>query len=951
MGSRRRPAALIAATMVLTTGIATACAATPQKAAATGRPAPATRPAVATPPAPATAVTSPLQSAWQSVLTEPGIRHALIGGFAYDVTTGKTLASIHAGWRLTPGSVTKLYATAASLADWRSRFSLVTRVAQAQAGGPVYLVGGGEEFNASLSKPSGNAGLADIAKAVAARVHRASRVVGVSTLFNGWAAGPAWDLSEVGVIGDPAVSALTSDRDNLVVTAAPGASAGSRPAVTIDPGDPALVPPGFFRVENDAVTGPPGAHSTLFISCTPGTDTIVVTGTEPRGSQPVTGYLAIGNPAQYTAALFQHYLAADGVRLAQPATTGTLPGGAHDVYAYASPQPLSGYIRTQNSWSVNQMAENLYRLLGPARHGPGSPQAAQAAISAYLARAHLGSDRVQVDGSGLSILDEMSAAQVAGLLSYVARQRYFTTFEHSLIHIGRTGQCTFMCGFMDHTAADGHVWLKTGSLANQWNYAGYAHARNGDLIAFALMFDGLQASDSFNQAIGPIDKMTVDVARWPDEPSARAAAPAVQNAGLPASVAALLPAGAAGAARSGDAPGDVVAASVVNVATGKVVAQVNGQTELQAGLLARLATVATALRQPSRLTLAGPKVQATGPVSGGSVDGNLILAGRNDPMIGRQQLAALARSLAGRGIRSIAGRLEYVAGGSAAFGNQSYGISNLPFSAPYEDVGASFSPPAGPLVVGQDQVSLVVHGAAQPGGPASVTVEPTGSPVRLTGAIQTTGSASARPAAVWQPGPGAYKLSGSVTAGQRTTLLVAPPYPALVAADWFLAALRAAGISVQGAPVPLATDPGGARLASQPPPSLDAEARQAMTDPSNVAPYSMYLQLGPHPGARIAALIGSFDQIVDPSGNAADDFITARSISGMLAAIHADPAEAPLVSLLGQPWIVRQPEHTTVTGYTTGPSGQPLAYTVIINGQLYNPVPDLPSRYEPQISH
>jgi hypothetical protein len=34
--------------------------------------------------------------------------------------TGRALASVHANWRLTPGSVTKLYATAASLADGRA---------------------------------------------------------------------------------------------------------------------------------------------------------------------------------------------------------------------------------------------------------------------------------------------------------------------------------------------------------------------------------------------------------------------------------------------------------------------------------------------------------------------------------------------------------------------------------------------------------------------------------------------------------------------------------------------------------------------------------------------------------------------------------------------------------------------------------------------------------------
>jgi PBP4 family serine-type D-alanyl-D-alanine carboxypeptidase len=946
MGSRWHwfRTALIPAAALLAAGV-TAAGSSPGASAAASRP-------VTAGLAAGQAVSSPLQAAWQSVLAERQIRHALIGGYAYDVTTGKTLASVHPQWRLTPGSVTKLYATAASLADWGNRFKLVTQVAQASPGGPVYLVGAGSVFGASFSTPTGDTQLEAIAKAVAAKVHRASRVVGVSTLFGGWTAGPAWDISEVGGWGDPSVSALSSDRGNLEVSVTAGPSAGSKPSVTFDPKDPALVPPGFLRVRNDAVTGPAGAHGSLYVRCLPDTDTIVVSGTKPLGSKPSTAYVAIGNQALFTAALFQHYLAADGVRLAQPAGTGTLPGGTHQVYAYRSPLTLTKYITAQNSWSVNQMAESLYRLLGVARHGRGTPQNAAAAIRAYLAHAHLSDNRVQVDGSGLSILDEMSAAQVTGLLSYVAHQRYFTAFEHSLIHIGKTSQCTFMCGFMDGTAAAGHVWIKTGNLANQWNYAGYAHARNGDLIAFTLLFDGLQGDNAFNEAIGPIDKMTVDVARWPDEPHAGPATPATgstSGAGLPASVAALLPAGAAAAARSGYAPGDVVSAAVVNTATGKVAAQYNGQTELQGGLLARLATVAAALRHTRQIQLAGPEVQATGKLTGGRVRGDLILNGRADPLASAQQLTGLARSLARRGVRSVTGRVEYVTGGGG-FGEHSYGVANLPFSTPYEDVGAFFAPPAGPLVVGRGQVTLVVRGAAQAGRPASVTVEPAGSPVRVTGSIATAGSPAAPPAAVWQQGPQAYQLSGSVAPGQRRTLAVAPPYPALLAADWFGAALHAAGITVHGAPVPVATDPGGRRLASQPAPALATEARQALTTPSNVAPYGLVQQLGGHAKADIAALTGTADQVLDPSGNAADDYLTAGSVSGMLAAVHAGRTEAPLVSLLRQPWIVRLPERTTIAGYTTGPGGQPLAYTVIINGQLYDPSPDLPSRYQPQIS-
>jgi hypothetical protein len=212
--------------------------------------------------------------------------------------------------------------------------------------------------------------------------------------------------------------------------------------------------------------------------------------------------------------------------------------------------------------------------------------------------------------------------------------------------------------------------------------------------------------------------------------------------------------------------------------------------------------------------------------------------------------------------------------------------------------------------------------------------------VRTAGA----GPAAVPPAAVWQPGPQAYHLSGSLTPGARATLLVAPPYPGLVAADWLLAALHAAGITVHGAPVAVAADPGGRTLASVPAPAVADEAQQALTSPSNVAPFDLYHLLGAHADTDLAALIGPYDQIIDPSGDAADNYLTATSISAMLAAVHRDASEAPLVSQLSQPWIVSLPERTTLAGYARGRGGRLLAYAVIINGQLYDasPRPALP---------
>jgi serine-type D-Ala-D-Ala carboxypeptidase/endopeptidase (penicillin-binding protein 4) len=912
--------------------------------------------AIAGPSGRTAAAVSPLQSAWLSVLAERPIQHALIGAYAYDVTTGKMLAAIHPDWRLTPGSVTKLYATATALADWGSRFRLVTRVEQARKGGPLYLVGDGDGLGDALytppGEPQGPDQLEQLARSVARTVHRAAGVVGVGSLFTGWSAGPGWDISEVPSSGDPVVSALTADFDNLFVAVDPGAAAGSRPIVRLDPDDPEMLAPGFFKIKDEATTGTRSSANTLYINAIIGTRTVVITGSIPVGGSRTWGYLSIGDPALFAADLFARYLEQAGVRLTAPATTGRLPAHSREVASNTDRQNLNSYLREQNSWSINLMAEDLYRLDGVAYRGTGSPAAAHAAVSAYLARAHLPQDLVQVDGSGLSVLDEMSARQLVQLLTYVARQSYFADFEHSLIHIGRTSQCTFMCGLMDRTAADGTVWLKTGNLANQWNYAGYAHAENGNLIAFALLFDGLNENNPLGESLGPIDQMTVDTASWPHEPKseslasqrAQLAALAAGSGDLPSSVAAQLPASVAAAVRRDYAGGDEVSAAVAAVPSGRLVAQSNGQVELQGGLLARLATVSTALSDARSLQLSGPSVSATGPVSGGSLNGDLVLNGNSDPLLSVQQLTALAQSVAAHGLTRVTGHLDYV----AADAGQQWGIPNLPFSTPYEDIGAAFAPPLAPLAVNGDQVTIVVRGTAA-GLPAQVGELPAGAPVTLTGTVRTVGAGAASAAAAYVPGTHAYQLSGSVRPGTVTRLTVAPPYPGLVAAGEFAAALRQAGVSVSGAPVAVIAASGTA-LASEPAPSAVAEAQLALTSPSDVAPFDLYTQLGANNNTEIAARIGSYDQVIDPSGNAADDFVSADSIAQMLASFHASPEAGPVIEELSRPWTVRLPERTTFAGYARTARGQLVAYTVIINGELYQPTPDTASRYQPDIS-
>ena len=102
--------------------------------------------------------------------------------------------------------------------------------------------------------------------------------------------------------------------------------------------------------------------------------------------------------------------------------------------------------------------------------------------------------------------------------------------------------------------------------------------------------------------------------------------------------------------------GGQVAYLVVDAQTGAVLDERD-----PAGLLppASTAKAITALYALDRLGPGfrfGTRLLATGPVQGGRIDGDLVLAGSGDPTLSTDVLAAMAADLRARGVRSVSGR-------------------------------------------------------------------------------------------------------------------------------------------------------------------------------------------------------------------------------------------------------------------------------------------------------
>jgi D-alanyl-D-alanine carboxypeptidase/D-alanyl-D-alanine-endopeptidase (penicillin-binding protein 4) len=200
--------------------------------------------------------------------------------------------------------------------------------------------------------------------------------------------------------------------------------------------------------------------------------------------------LVVEKPALFTAGAFRHALAARGVTVAAATTLGTTPAGARMLTSLASP-PLDRLVSAMNRESINHYAELLFRDAGRAASntGVGSADNANALLQSFLTEkvgARAGSV-LAADGSGLSVLDRVTPRSLVQLLSYAHEAPWSDAFHASL---PVAGESELLRHRMQRTPAAGNLHAKTGTTNNIISLGGYVTARDGELLAFALIYNG-----------------------------------------------------------------------------------------------------------------------------------------------------------------------------------------------------------------------------------------------------------------------------------------------------------------------------------------------------------------------------------------------------------------------------------------------------------------------------
>ncbi len=191
-------------------------------------------------------------------------------------------------------------------------------------------------------------------------------------------------------------------------------------------------------------------------------------------------------PAQHAAKLFRAALIGAGVQVVGGAGQGQRPSTVHTVAAQNSPQ-MARLVKQMDIQSVNFYAEVLLKNLAVHGGRAGTTANGVRAVRNAIHDLGLAFPRARIyDGSGLSIGDRVSAAQILALLRKIAGQSWSGAFRDALPVAGVSGTLAHR---MRSGPAHRNVYAKTGTLDDASALSGSLTAANGHRILFSMIMN------------------------------------------------------------------------------------------------------------------------------------------------------------------------------------------------------------------------------------------------------------------------------------------------------------------------------------------------------------------------------------------------------------------------------------------------------------------------------
>jgi serine-type D-Ala-D-Ala carboxypeptidase/endopeptidase (penicillin-binding protein 4) len=216
---------------------------------------------------------------------------------------------------------------------------------------------------------------------------------------------------------------------------------------------------------------------------------ISVRGSIGASSGPLKYSLVVDNPALFTTGALRASLESAGVKIDGQTRLAAAPATATQIAAVASP-PLAQIIGEMDRESINIVAELLFR--DAARATPttvGSAETGLANLREFLSK-KVGAQATDVtvsDGSGLSLNDTVTPRSMVELLNYVHHADWGPVFHAALPVEGESGT---LKRHGKGAPSRGNLHAKTGTTNTVAALGGFVTAKNGEVLAFSLIYNG-----------------------------------------------------------------------------------------------------------------------------------------------------------------------------------------------------------------------------------------------------------------------------------------------------------------------------------------------------------------------------------------------------------------------------------------------------------------------------
>jgi D-alanyl-D-alanine carboxypeptidase/D-alanyl-D-alanine-endopeptidase (penicillin-binding protein 4) len=407
---------------------------------------------------------------------------------------------------------------------------------------------------------------------------------------------------------------------------------------------------------------------------------------------------------------------------------------------------------------------------------------------------------------------------------------------------------------------------------------------------------------------------------------------------------------------------------VVSLTRGDTLFAQNAGDMMQPASTMKLFSTGAALdRFGPEYTFSTDVLRDTASAAGGTVNGNLYLRADGDPSMSARfwkdpnyPMTTLARAVAATGVKHVKGDLIYDA---SAFDDQ-----KIPDGWKTKYLGAAYAARVSALSLNENVLWVVVR---PEGGAAKVELEPATSTVQLNSTVRLTRGGGGRIVAR-QGNDGSINVSGSIGANSRPLRYsLVMPDPALYTGGALQAALKNAGVTIEGTVKPGKSPATATKVASFSSPPLSQIISEMNRESINVVAELLYRDAAraTAPDSPVSAETGlanmrefltkkvgaSADaiKVSDGSGLSTLDYLTPRTMIQLLSYAHHGPWSSAFhgsLPVAGESELLRRRMRATpaqgnlhaktgttdtvigLGGYVTAKDGEIIAFSFIYNG-------------------